>query len=332
MSQTPKALGGYAMTEITRRDALAGTVALAAVTAAAATPAAAQAFDLAIVGFQMSSETHARVANTAATAARAKGWTATVLNSEGALPRHTEQLDTLIQRRPGAILLCMSRPVEAEAQYQRARAAGIPVLTVMSGTSAHTLFDIQVNEYKVGADAALWLLGEMSYQGNLLQQRFEGNVGTRIRGKVLDVVLSENTAVRTLAAHTMARTQSWRDDVRQGMQALLLQHAANAQGIWASFDGQAFVIDDLLRARGVRKGQVKFVSIDGGIETFRRIADPESTLMATVNIPFEEMGRRAVDAIDRIVVKREARETITSGPYLFLDAELVDRHNVQRYL
>lgn len=319
------------MTETTRRDALIGGAALAA---ALATPmvAGAQAPEIAIVGFQMSSETHARAANAAAAAARAKGWTANVLNSEGALPRHAEQLDTLIGRRPRAIIACMTRPVEAEAQYQRAKAAGIPVITIMSGASAHNLFDIQVNEYKVGAEAALWLLGELSYQGNILTQRFEGNVGTRIRGKVLDVVLSENTGVRVLGSHTMARTQSWRDDVRQGFQALLLRHGSQTQGVWASFDGQAFVIDDLLKARGVRKGQLPFVSIDGGVETYRRIADPESTLMATVTIPFEEMGVRAVESIERIVLRGEPKNAVTSGPYLFMDAQLVDGNNVRQFL
>jgi simple sugar transport system substrate-binding protein/ribose transport system substrate-binding protein len=255
-----------------------------------------------------------------------------VLNSEGALPRHAEQLDALIGRRPRAIIACMTRPVEAEAQYQRARAAGIPVVTIMSGASNHTLFDIQVNEYEVGAKAALWLLGELGYQGNILTQRFEGNVGTRIRGKVLDVVLSENTGVRVLASHTMARTGSWRDDVRQGFQALLLRHASQTQGIWASFDGQAFVIDDLLRARGSTKGQIKFVSIDGGVETYRRIADPESTLMATVAIPFEEMGTRAVEAVERIALRGEPKAAITSGPYLFMESALVDANNVRRFL
>jgi len=308
-----------------RRDVLLAGAALATMAA----PALAQAMDIAIIGFQMSSETHARAANAAAAAARAKGWNATVLNSEGALPRHAEQLDTLIGRRPKAIIACMSRPVEMEAQFQRAKAAGIPVITIMSGASTHNLFDIQVNEYKVGADAALWLLGELGYQGNILTQRFEGNVGTRIRGKVLDAVLSENTGVRVLGTHTMARTASWRDDVRQGFQPLLLRFGGQTQGIWASFDGQAFVIDDLLKARGVAKGQVKFVSIDGGVETYRRIADPESTLMATVTIPFEEMGSRAVEALERIVVKGERKEAITSGPYLFMGAFLVDANNVR---
>ena len=47
----------------------------------------AQAFELGVIGFQFSSETHARVANAAAAAAKAKGWTVTLLNSEGALPK-----------------------------------------------------------------------------------------------------------------------------------------------------------------------------------------------------------------------------------------------------
>ncbi len=317
------------MVEITRRQALAGT---AAALAAAPSIVQAQSPEIGIVAFQMSSETHARVANAAQAAARAKGWTATILNSEGALPKHAEQLDALIQRKPRAIVVAMGKPVEADAQFEAAKKAGIPVVTVMAGTSPHTLFDIQVNEFKVGADAALWLLGEMNYQGNVLLQRFDGNVGTRIRGRVLDAVLAENQGVKVLGSHSMARTQSWRDDVRQGMQALLLQHGANTQGIWASFDGQAYVIDDLLRPRGLKKGQIKFVSIDGGAETYRRIADPESLLMATVTIPFEEMGKRAIDAIDTIVVKGQPKASVTSGPYLFLDAILVDQNNVKQFL
>ncbi len=314
---------------MTHRHLLIAAVAAAALTLASG---AARAMDLAIVAFQMSSETHARVANAAAAAAKAKGWTATILNSEGSLPRHAEQLDTLIQRKPGAIVVAMGKPVEADAQLKAAKAAGIPVLTVMAGTSPHTLFDIQVNEYKVGAEAALYLLGQMNYQGSILTQRFDGNVGTRIRGRILDAVLAENTGVKVAGSHSMARTQSWRDDVRNGMQALLLRHGGDVQGIWASFDGQAYVIDDLLKARGVKKGQIPLVSIDGGAETYRRIADPDSTLTATVAIPFEEMGRRAVEAVDAVVTRKQPVSSITSGPYLFLDAVLVDANNVKSYL
>ena len=289
------------------------------------------AFDVGIVAFQMSSETHARVANAAKDAAAAKGWKVQILNSEGSLPKHAQQLDDLIQRKVDAIIVAMGKPVEADAQFKAAASAKIPVVTVMAGTSAHTLFDIQVNEYKVGAEAALYLLGLLNYQGNILTQKFEGNVGTRIRGKVLDAVLSENTAVKVVASYSMARTQSWRDDVRNGMSALILQNKGKFEGIWASFDGQAFVIDDLLREQGFKKGEVKLVSVDGGAETYRRIADPQSTVLATVMIPFEQMGKAAVDSIDSIVVQKKPKSSVTAGPYLYMDAVLVDQSNVAQF-
>jgi simple sugar transport system substrate-binding protein/ribose transport system substrate-binding protein len=120
--------------------------------------------------------------------------------------------------------------------------------------------------------------------------------------------------------------------VRTGMQALLLQNQGKVNGIWASFDGQAYIIDDLLKAQGVKKVEIALVSMDGGPESYARIADPESTFVATVSIPFEQMGKQAVDAIDAIVVKKQPKETITSGPYLFTDAVMVDKTNVKQFL
>jgi simple sugar transport system substrate-binding protein/ribose transport system substrate-binding protein len=293
---------------------------------------AAQAFEVGIVGFQFSSETHARVANAAADAAKAKGWTVTLLNSEGSLPKHVEQFEALITKKVDAIVVAMGKPVEADAQFKAAKDAGIPVITVQSGASPHALFDIQTNEYTVGADAALYLLGQLGYRGNIVTARFDMNVASRIRGKILDVVLSENQAVKELGKFSMARTQSWRDDVRAGMQALLLQNQGRINGIWASFDGQAYIIDDLLQAQGVKKGEIPLVSVDGGKESYERIADPQSTFMATVAIPFEDMGRQAIDAIQTIVVDKKPKETVASGPYLFAKAVLVDKTNVKDFL
>ena len=295
-------------------------------------PAMAQTFELGIIGFQFSSETHARVANTVAEAAKAKGWNVTLLNSEGALPKHIEQFETLISKKVNAIVIAMGKPVEADAQFKLAKEKGIPVITVMSGSGPHALFDIQSNEYKIGADAALYLFGEIGYQGNILTSRFDLNAATRIRGKVLDQVLSENQGVKEVGKFSMARTQSWRDDVRAGMQALLLQNQGKVNAIWASFDGQAYIIDDLLKSQGVKKGQIPIVSVDGGPETFRRIADPDSLLIASVVIPFEDMGRKAVDAIEAIAIKKQPKESIVSGPYLFSDAVIVDKSNVAKFI
>ena len=116
------------------------------------------------------------------------------------------------------------------------------------------------------------------------------------------------------------------------MQALILQQAGDFQGVWASFDGQAFIIDDLLIEAGYSKGDVALVSIDGGEEVYRRIQDPESMMTATVSIPFEEMAAAAVDHMNQIAVDGVPVEELVLGPYLFMDAVLVDASNVADFV
>jgi simple sugar transport system substrate-binding protein/ribose transport system substrate-binding protein len=302
-----------------------------AVTAFALLAPAAHAFKLGIIAFQMSAETHARVANSAADAARKLGWNVQVLNSEGSLPKHAEQIEAMIQAKVDGLILAMGKPIEADAQFAAVKKAGIPLITAVSGTSPHSLFDIQVNDYVNGATSALYLLSKMNYKGEILTARFEQNVASRIRGKVLDVVLAENQAVKVLGSHAMARTASWRDDVRNGMQALILQNQGKFQGIWASWDGQAWIIDDILKAQGVKKGQVWLVSVDGGDESYRRIKDPESLFTATVAIPFEKIGQSAVEALDKIAVKKMPKDKVVAGPYMWMDAVLVDASNVDQF-
>jgi len=286
-----------------------------------------QAAEIGIIAFQMSSDTHARTANAAEQAARDLGHEATVLNSAGALPTHAEQLENLIQKPVDGIILAMGKLQELEEQLILAEQRGIPVISVMSGTSPHVLFDVNVNEAEVGAKITQHLLGLMNFQGNLLVQRYEGHGGTRMRGKILDAVLSEYTGIEVLDSHSMARTRSWREDVRAGMEALLLKHRGDIQGIWTSFDGQAFVIDDLLQQQGLAKGEVLLTGVDGGQEVFARIRDPRSSMVATVAIPFELMGERAVRALDRILQGADSDE-FTRGPFLYMDAVLVDSSNV----
>jgi ABC-type sugar transport system substrate-binding protein len=307
------------------RKILALAAAAAALTAASAS---ADGFKLGIVAFQMSSETHARVANAAEAAAKAKGWEVTLLNSKGQLPDHAAQLENLVQSGVGGIILAMGKTVELDAQLAAAKQKGVPVITVMSGTSPHTLMDVAVDDFAAGAKIATYLLNRLNYRGGLLLERYEGNVSTRARGKVLDAVLSEHKAVAVLDAHVMARPQSWREDVKAGMEALTLKHQGKIDGVWASFDGQAFIIDDILRERGAKKGEIALVSVDGGQETFKRIRDPQSLMLASVAIPFEVLGQRAVDAMDAIAVKKTPKERIVAGPALMVETVLVDQTNV----
>ncbi|GJL80627.1 MAG: ribose import binding protein RbsB [marine bacterium B5-7] len=290
-------------------------------------PVIAWSAEIGIIAFQMSADTHARTANAALGEAEAQGFKVTLLNSEGSVPKHAEQLDTLIQKGVDGIILAMGKTQELDAQLEAAKQKGIPVVTVMSGASPHTAFDVNVNEAAVGAQIGMHLLGMMDYQGGLMMQRYEGHGGTRMRGRILDVILEQNTGVNLVGSHTMAKTKSWREDVRAGMEALILKNRGNFEAIWTSFDGQAFVIDDLLREQGFKRGDIILTGVDGGQEAFARIRDPESLFTATVAIPFEVMGRAAVNSIASLA-GGAAPEDIVAGPFLYMDAVLVDSANV----
>ncbi len=184
----------------------------------------------------------------------------------------------------------------------------------------------------MAAEAAIYLLGTIDFEGKILAQRFESNTGARIRGAILDAVLVENPQVEIVGEHSMARTKSWQDDVRNGMSALILQKAGDFDGVWASFDGQALIIDGLLLESGYQKGDVSLVSIDGGQEVYRRIKDEGSMMTATVAIPFEDMAAKAVNMMNQIAVEGVAKEELVPGPYLYIPATLVDKSNVDEFL
>lgn len=312
--------------KLSRRMALK-TAAVAATLASAGAARAQAPFKLGVVAFQMSSETHARVANTVEAEAKKRGWQVTLLNSRGSAPEHVSQIDNLVQAGVDGMVLCMARVNEAESQLAAAKAKNIPIVTVMSNTAPSTLFDVSVDDFAAGAQIANYLLARMNYTGGLLAQRYEQNVSTRARGKVLDVVLSENTGVKLLGQHVMARPQGWQEDVRQGMETLTLRHQGQFGAVWTAFDGQAFIIDDILQQRGLKKGEVLLTGIDGGQETFKRIRDPKSLVVATVAIPFETMGARAVDLMDKIVVQKQPKSRHVAGARLLVPTVLVDETN-----
>ena len=294
-------------------------------------PVPAWSTTIGIIGFQFSTQTQARVSNAAATAARARGWDVILLDSEGSLPKHVEQLDQLVARKVDGIIVAMGKPVEAEAGFHNARAHGIPVITVESGVNPNAVMDISSDDWTIGIKMTQELLGYLGFNGNILSSRYENSMATRVRGKMLDAVLSENTSVRQIGTYTMVNAGAWRDDVRSGMEALLLQNQGRVRGIWAAFDGQAFVIDDLLQAQGLTRRDIAIVSGDGSEETYRRIADPDSCIVATVAVPFERMAVMAVDAIDRIAVQKQPATGVAASS-MDVSPVLVDAGNVKEFL
>lgn len=291
-------------------------------------PALAQS-RLAILALDMAQETTARAARAAESAALDKGWDAELVDAHGDIGAQGRSLATLVQQRKAdAVLLVRTRPGELRPSLEAARSAHVPVVSVMSGVDPLTALDVTVNQFEIGARIGVHLLGLMGYDGKLLVERATSQQDTRIRGRMLDLILSEYPSVHIAADLDADPARSPPDALRATLEGWLgTQLQGGVEAIWTAVDSQAFVTDDILRAKGVRRDQVVLATVDGGQESFRRLRDPASLLVATVVIPYELMGEAGVDALDDLLAGTP-REQITTGPQMFVDTVLVDRATV----
>jgi simple sugar transport system substrate-binding protein/ribose transport system substrate-binding protein len=112
------------------------------------------------------------------------------------------------------------------------------------------------------------------------------------------------------------------------MEALLLAKG-EVNAIWASFDGQPSSSTTSC-SRWASRRQVLLTGVDGGKEAYKRIRNPESLFTATIDIPYEKMAWEAVDAMEKIVVKKLKKADVVQGPFLFVEPVLIDSTNVPR--
>lgn len=294
--------------------------------ALAAGPAAAEQ-ELGVLTFDLGSETSRRVTQAARAAALDKGWEVEIEDAAGDVAAGNARLEAMAQAGLDAVLLVAGPAAELAAGLAAVGRAGIPAVSVLSGISPFTAFDVAVNPYEIGARLGLYLLGAMNHDGGLLMARADSRPETRIRARVMELILDENRGVELADARDLDPFRIPPGPLRAEIGGWLAQRGPRIEAIWTATHIQAFLIDDLLRAAGAQRGDILLTTVGGGQEAFRRLRDPGSLLTATVVVPYELMGEAGVDALGDLLAGTP-REQITAGPQLLMDAVLVDRINV----
>ncbi len=285
------------------------------------------ATSLGVIGFQLADAAAERAARAIEASGQDKGWEVSLADAQGSGADLSAQILKALGAGANALILVKAPLSELAGPLKEAAAKKVPVISVMSGTSPGVLMDVTVNEYVVGAELATELLGLMTYTGSVAMVRDQSRVATRIRGKLMDLVLAETPAVRLVGSLDMAGAQESVDHLTGRLATLLPGDAAKPQAVWAATDAAAFAVDDALRAMGFKKGQVLLAGIGGSQEAFGRIRDPDSLMTATVAIPYELLGETAADAMEDTLAGMP-KDQIVTGPYLFVDTVVVDKNNV----
>jgi|LSQX01.1.fsa_nt_gb ABC-type sugar transport system substrate-binding protein len=296
-----------------------------AVVLAAAGCGAAKEISVGFIATNFSAEAQARVANSFEKLAKEKGWDVKMLNSAGSIETQSNQLENLYQMKVDAVVMAMAHPQEIRPALDKLVEAKIPVITIDSGYVDGVVADITADNFAMGAKASTFLMDTIGGQGNIIVIKFEKHYGTRRRGKVLDVVLSEYPGVKVLAEYSVVATKRFMDDTRAAMETYATRFGDQIDGVWCAFDQLAYVAGDVLQERGNKKAVI--VGVDGNQETFRRIGAGQ--MAATVAQPFEAMAGKAIELVNALAVDGKSVEEATGGRKIFyMDAPLIDRTNL----
>lgn len=296
-----------------------------AVVLAAAGCGAAKEISVGFIATNFSAEAQARVANSFEKLAKEKGWDVKMLNSAGSIETQSNQLENLYQMKVDAVVMAMAHPQEIRPALEKLVEAKIPVITIDSGYVDGVVADITADNFAMGAKASTFLMDTIGGQGNIIVIKFEKHYGTRRRGKVLDVVLTEYPGVKVLAEYSVVATKRFMDDTRAAMETYATRFGDQIDGVWCAFDQLAYVAGDVLQERGNKKAVI--VGVDGNQETFRRIGAGQ--MAATVAQPFEAMAGKAIELVNSLAVEGKTVEEATGGRKIFyMDAPLIDRTNL----
>lgn len=278
------------------------------------------------VGFiatNFSSEAQATVANEFEKLANENGWDLVLLNSMGSIEKQSTQLENLVQMGVDAVVMAMSHPNEIRSSLDYALESGIPVITIDSGYVDGVVCDITSDNFVMGAKISTYLMDSLSGNGNIVVVKFEKHYGTRRRGKVLDVVLSEYPGINVLAEYSVAATARYMDDTRSAVETYALKYGDEIDGVWCAFDQLAYAAADVLTEYGIN--DVMVVGVDGNEETYRRIELGQ--MSATVAQPFDQMADKAVEIVKKILDGVDPKEA-AGKDIIYVDAPLIDKTNL----
>jgi len=284
----------------------------------------AQSLTVGFIGTNFSNEAIARTANAFEKSAKAKGWTPIMLNSAGSVKTQADQLQNLVQRKVSAIVMSQAHPLEVQDALNEAFKAGIPVITIDSGYADGVVADITTDNFVMGAKISTYFMDKLGGKCNIIVIKFDKHFGTRRRGKVFDVVLSEYPGVKVLGEYTVTSPQTFLADTRNAMEAFATRYKDQIDGVWCAFDALAYVASDVLQDHGLKN--VMVTGVDGNNETFNRIRDGKMT--ATIAQPFEDMAAKAVDLIEKIVIKKIPVSQAAPQKTIYMDAPLIDKSNL----
>ncbi|MDP1729588.1 MAG: substrate-binding domain-containing protein [Devosia sp.] len=226
-----------------------------------------------------------------------KGWAIDVVDTAGDMGAFASRVEDATTSGANAIVLVSVDPAQIQDQVDKAKAAGIAVVTIDGARNASTVLNVTSDNYVLGETMSRFLIESIGGKGNIVRFFHSAHPGVRQREIALDDALKANPEVKEVANHYV-QVPGQIDDSRAAMDAILLANPGDGaiNAVWAAWDEPGIGANLAIEAAG-RTGIV-IAGIDGNPEAVELIKQC-GAYIGTVRQGFGEMANIAAEELNK---------------------------------
>ena len=224
-------------------------------------------------------------------------------------------IEDAVAKKVDAIVVGFGDMESIEGALKTVAEAGIPLFTVDSGWNAPSICDIASNNYLMGAQMGEYLIQRMlglgKSDGNICRITANFHHGTRKRGKVFTVILTENEGIKVLDERII-QYEGFFEITLNTVTDWMTQHGDKVDAIWCPWDEPAMAAAQAILPSGRTVKNCFVVGADGHIPAVNRMRDdPDYPMVATTCQSFPLWGNMVAYYVEQIVgLKRPIKEVV----------------------
>ena len=248
-------------------------------------------------------------------------WTVDVVDTAGDMAAFASRVEDATTSGANAIVLVSVDPAQIQDQVDKAKAAGVPVITIDGAKNASSVLNVTSDNYVLGETMTKFLFDQIGNKGNIVRFFYSAHPGVHQRELALDAALKANPEIKQVADHYVA-VPGQVDDSRAAMDAMLLANPGDGaiNAVWAAWDEPGIGANLAIEAAG-RKGIV-IAGIDGNPQAIDLIKAC-GAYVGTVRQGFGEMANIAAGELNTILAGGSAK-----ADELYAPVELITRESL----
>lgn len=248
-------------------------------------------------------------------------WTVDVVDTAGDMAAFASRVEDATTSGANAIVLVSVDPAQIQDQVDKAKAAGVPVITIDGAKNASSVLNVTSDNYVLGETMTKFLFDQIGNKGNIVRFFYSAHPGVHQRELALDAALKANPEIKQVADHYVA-VPGQVDDSRAAMDAMLLANPGDGaiNAVWAAWDEPGIGANLAIEAAG-RKGIV-IAGIDGNPQAIDLIKGC-TAYVGTVRQGFGEMASIAAAELNTILAGGTAK-----ADELYAPVELITRESL----